>query len=716
VFDSLLCRIAAWLGAAACLAWAFGTLSFRDAEGVLRSELCLALALAGTLILAGLAKWLRASAFWFALALGGQAVALQMIDAGTRLHYQHYKPIGRLLADHPLLVSFLAAQTILVVCGLLRGRPALNSIRGGFRWWQLGAVALTFFLTSATVSREVPAYVAELFFAAFVQAVNLGNILVAVWVMPEGALTWLKSKADALAAARSERLAWAGAVWVAALAAALSFFVYQRHPHVADEVVYLYHAKYLAAGKLTLPAPPAPAAFNVDLMHYEPDRSYSPVPPGWPAMLAVGFLAGVPWLVNPLLAGANVLLAYWLLREIYDTATARAATLLLCVSPWHVFMAMNFMTHTFTLTCALCAALAVARARATGRVTWGLAGGAAAAGTGLIRPLEGLIVAGLLGLWSLGFGGRRLRLSSLAGLVLGFVGVSAVVLPYNKLLTGSSTVFPIMAYMEKYYGPKTNALGFGPERGLGWPIDPFPGHGPLDALVNANLNFFSVNTELLGWSAGSMLAIALLVFSGAMRGADYRMAAVIAAVVGIHALYWFSGGPDFGARYWFLILVPGVALAARGLQVLRARLEASGANGTRVLAAAVSLCVLALVNYFPWRVLDKYQHYLNMRPEIRDLARRHNFGRSLVLVRGDRYPDYASAAVYNPVDLRADEPVYAWDRSPEARGEALAAYSDRPVWIVNGPSVTRAGFQVAEGPLPAATLLADRGEKREVAP
>jgi hypothetical protein len=88
-----------------------------------------------------------------------------------------------------------------------------------------------------------------------------------------------------------------------------------------------------------------------------------------------------------------------------------------------------------------------------------------------------------------------------------------------------------------------------------------------------------------------------------------------------------------------------------------------------------------------------------MRSDVRQLARQHGFGRSLVLVRGERHPDYASAAAYNPVDLRADAPIYAWDASAEIRADVLRAYADRTVWILDGPTVTGDGFRIAAGPL-----------------
>jgi hypothetical protein len=175
------------------------------------------------------------------------------------------------------------------------------------------------------------------------------------------------------------------------------------------------------------------------------------------------------------------------------------------------------------------------------------------------------------------------------------------------------------------------------------------------------------------------------------------MLAAIAAVFVAHAFYWYGGGPDFGARYWHLMLLPLVVLTARGIEQFAARTEPFRAG-----AVVVSLCALSLLVYMPWRALDKYHGYLRMRPDIRALAAAHGFGRSLVLVRGERFPDYESAAVYNPLDWNAAAPVYALDKSPEIRARLIQAFPDRPVWIVDGPTRTSNGrFRVVAGPLQA---------------
>jgi hypothetical protein len=378
----------------------------------------LALMLLGWAITGHLAK----SAFWFALALIGQAVSLQLIDAGPLIHYQHYRPLGQLVRDYSLPLILLVVQAVLVVVGLGRRRSSIGAWLGrAFKVWQLVSVGLVLVVSSAALSRQVAAYVAELVIATFVSVVNLGNIVLAVWAVPGQVLmVWSKRlttllegprPGEVLSSNRPDRLALLAAVWVTVLAAFLSFFVYERHPHIPDEVIYLYQARYMANGQLKVSAPPVPEAFSIYMIPYKAAQWYSPFPPGWPALLALGMQLGAYWLVNPLLAGLNVLLTFGLIEELYDRRAARIAVLLLCISPWHIFMAMNLMSHTFILTCALAATVAIVQARRTGKALGSLGAGIAAGMACLVRPLDGLTVAGLIGLWAIGIGGRRLKLS-----------------------------------------------------------------------------------------------------------------------------------------------------------------------------------------------------------------------------------------------------------------------------------------------------------------
>lgn len=702
--------------------WAFSDPRFRNTEGFLDGTFCLMVSIGAALIILGwkIAGRLGKPAFWFVLTLVGQAVILQMIEAGPYCNYQHFKPLKDI---HPILLIYLAVQTVFVVAGF-RARWAKMRVWLGrhFKLWQLLGVGLVFFLYSATMSSNITVYLTELFFAAFVQAVNLGNIVLVVWALPTEAIVYLKQKLDKIFGQSQngeagipkkwDRFALCAAIWVTVFAGILCVVSYEKHPHIPDEISYIYQARYFAEGMITMPAPAVPEAFNLFLMDNDHGRWYSAQLPGWPAVLAFGFLLGVPWLVNPVLAGVNILLISHFLLELYDRRTARMTVFLLCFSPWYIFMAINFMGHTFTLTCALVAALAVLRARKSSKAIWGWLGGIAVGMMSLIRPLEALALAGLLGLWAIGIGGKRLKYSAIVGLLIGAMIIGSAGLFYNKYLTGHPAKFPFMVCMDKVNGPGSNALGFGPNRGFGWHknyrfLDPYPGHSPLESFINANLNIFAINTELFGWSTGSLVLIAIVLFSRKMCRSDRIMLAVICAIIGIHTFYWFSGGPDFGARYWFLIIVPCVVLTVRGIEYLVGKLNSDSdqTRGVHAVIAVVLLCMMALLNYIPWRAVDKYHHYRGFRPDIRKLAKEYDFGKALILISGNNYNEYPSAAIYNPVDLRDDKPVYAWDASPEIRRQLLQNYSDRMVWILNGPSVTHKGFEVAAGPVSAAELL-----------
>ncbi|MBV7327907.1 glycosyltransferase family 39 protein [Chloroflexi bacterium TSY] len=663
--------------------------------------------------------------FWFFLALVGQAVSLQLIDSGPVAGYQHYYSLNQFITEtNPMWLLGIAVQSVLVLAGFANKRQQIiDWLRQSLRLWQIIGIVLLFASSSAAVSRNIFGYLVELPFATYIQFINLANIVLFAWTIPTDVLERFTRFFDRLLSmAKSDhttrsntspfaldRVAIFAAIWVTFLALTLNFFSYQSHPHIPDEVVYLYHARYLAEGMLTVPAPPVPEAFSFYMIPYAQEQWYSIFPPGWPAILALAMPFNIPWLVNPILLGISMLLAFSLLLELYDRRMARTALLLLSTSPWFIFMGMNFMAHMFTTVCALAATLGIVRARRTDRIGWAWLAGGAVGAVSLIRPLDGLLMAVLLGLWAIGLGGKRLKLTSLMAFGLGTILVGALVLPYNLSITGSMTTFPLSKYYVDYFGPKANALGFGSERGLGWAIDAFPGHSPFEAIINSSLNVFSINIELFGWSTGSLILVLLLIFSGRWQKKDYLWFAPIVLIPMVYGLYWFNGGPDFGARYWYLVLIPLVVLTIRGMQQLSKQLANndmhSGFIDPRVMVAVLSLGIFSLINFSPWRAVDKYYHYRGMQPGITELAQQHSFGSSLVLIRGNS-DDYQSTWLNNPLDPFAEVPIYAWDQGPEIRAKLAKAYTERPVWIVDGPSVTGTGFTLIEGPITSLQLAA----------
>lgn len=591
---------------------------------------------------------------WLLLAAAGQAALLSFVDAGPLIHFQHY----RFAAKASIwAAAVMAVQSALVIRALPRLPRALIAIAA---------------VLAVIPSPDPSAYAIEAALASAAVIINLANF----WMLARAIPQPLRDFADRLLDSRW--LVPAAAVWCFAVPAVLSTLAYQKHPHISDEVSILFHARYFAEGLWFMPLPPVPEAFKMDLMTQRADRWYSPFPPGWPALLSLGVRAGVPWLMNPLLNAANLLLASALLRRILDSRTAALATLLFALSPWALFLAMSYMTHTFSLTCGIAGAYCVARSRESGSPAWAVLAGFAAGAATWIRPLEGMVVAVLLGLWLLG----SRRVAAVAMAVSGALTASAQLF-YNAHITGNARTFPVMEYFDLYYSPPgRNALGFGPTRGFEWPIDVWPGHSPAEALLNSFANAITLNTELLGWAMGSLVLIGTL---RKFARTDWWMIAVCAGSVISQAFYWYGSGPDFGPRYWFPIVIPMSVLVARALRDLD------------TVPAGLALSAVAMLLFIPWRAADKYRGYLRMSPDVLELAATHRFGNALVFIRGDEYPDYASAGVYNPIGLR-EGPVYVREGSPEREAELRAAFPNRPVWRVDGPTITGGGYRVAEGP------------------
>ena len=658
------------------------------------------LAVALAVAAAGLRSTLRPAALWAAAIGVGQAASLQLVHAGPSVHYQHYRlASGGFEPFDAFCWAFLSGQALWVALALWPRRAQLRrfvALRLGLRGVAL--VALVFVGTAAFPSRELGDYAREVALATAVRVTLLGSVVALFVSLPEASRRALSEWTSALIAGPSPAPRWPRLVlWCAVFAtvasAALALFSYERHPHVPDEVAYLLHARYFAEGALGAPVPPVPEAFDVYLWPCTELRCYSPVPPGWPAMLSLGWLLGIAWLVNPLLAGAGILATHRLLRRLYDEQTARLTVLLLATSPWYLTVSMSWMTHAFSLVCALVAASCVARMAARKNTHWLAAalGGVAIGLISLTRPLEGVIVAGVLGVAALA---ARLRFIQLALLGGATAVVGGLVFPYNAAITGDALRFPIMAYADQALGVGVNSLGFGPDKGTHWGgLDPFPGHGLGDVIVNSLLNGVAIDGELFGWAIGSTLPIAILLGLGRLRRNDFWLLFWVGAIVFAHAFYWYSGGPDFAARYWYLSIVPLAALGARGVLELGAGDGEASRRGLLV-AGALLLSLSAVVNVVPWRAIDKYHHYRGMQPGVREILAELDTPEVLLLVAGEQHPDYASALVYTGLDPRGDEPIVAWNRSPEVAEALRAAFPERRVVFVDGPSVTGAGYRV----------------------
>lgn len=714
-------RTAFLLLAVACLVWAiWGT-------GVPTP------AIRWTLVVAGLAfallmmsegtSW-NISGRWLALALVGQACALQLVSAGKISHPQLFHPWREILGTYRgvfLLVIFLQGLAVLWFVHR-RWSPKI------WRWLKgaspVSVAVFLFLCVFASVSvapNTVRAFESES--GALVRPLvsEFSRIALGLLLSLTGALNLALIAAtvpyETLAKIHGcwetsdrRRLPWIAALWVVIVAALLAWFAFDRLPHIPDETAYLFHAKYFAAGKLWLPAPPEPDAFLCTMTIYDADRWYSSQLPGWPLVLAIGARAGLHWMVNPVLGGLAILLAHWFVRRLYDRTTADATILLLAFSPWFLYISASLMGHAVCLIFFLAGLLGAESARNRASLLGSLVAGISFGALAATRPLEALATAALIGVWWLTAGWQKLRVAALATAVIAGLAVSAAHLAYNRVVTGDAFLLPFEQMMDKlgYHG--INRVGFGPDVGsFGWThLDPLPGHGLADVLVNANQNSYMVHFELFGWACGSLLLVFFLASTRRFKSDLLQWGLLFAVGLGM-SFYWYGGGADLGARYWYLMILPCVVLTVRAAQWLSQTnaLRAEG-FGQRVWLFLILATFIGFVNVVPWRAIDKYSGYRSVTGEVRRLDQRYGFGRSLVFVRGEvpslpwRSSVYTAAFALNPLTYERDEagPIYVRDLGEESRERLRRYYSDRPAWILADPSMTGRGFQVLEGPLP----------------
>ena len=62
--------------------------------------------------------------------------------------------------------------------------------------------------------------------------------------------------------------------------AAVAYFAFERLPHLEDEVAYLFQAKTMALGRLTVPSPSQPEAFWTPFVLDYQGQRFGKYPPG----------------------------------------------------------------------------------------------------------------------------------------------------------------------------------------------------------------------------------------------------------------------------------------------------------------------------------------------------------------------------------------------------------------------------------------------------
>lgn len=449
------------------------------------------------------------------------------------------------------------------------------------------------------------------------------------------------------------------AVFIAALVfieCLLAYFVLaQRSPVSGDDFAFLYQAQLFASGRVTAvdqlfdPAHPQHACAATKCLTDHDGHRFSKYPPGWSALLAAGVALRAPWVINPLLAAALVLLMLGYAERRLGRDAARDAGTLLALCAFFAYYGGSFRAHTATALLVFGAFLLWERAEreARGRAVLLAAAGALLGASALVRYLDWVP----LFVWIAAVLARRRRARDLFFFAAGFAAIAAVNLLYGWLIAGNPAATPTGLYDS----------------------------GGLHDRLHLSWQGFAVTGARLATLAGVFPPVLLLAVYARRVGrsaAARRNLALFGLSLGVYFFYPASvGGP--GPRYlltYFPFLVLTVA-------ELLAQLHAEGSPRPRLLRhLALAALVLGSVSFAAIEA-----RVLHGRRDLERTLARHGVDRGIVLLKSGTYKTNRGDLLRNPPDLDTAQLLYfAWC-DDAGRAELLERFAGRPVWVYEYP-------------------------------
>ncbi len=457
--------------------------------------------------------------------------------------------------------------------------------------------------------------------------------------------------------------------------------VLQRMPHVQDSVAYLFQAKTFALGRLWVPMPPDPDFFKHEFILMDGGRWFSKYPPGWPMLLALGVLAGAPWVVNPICGALGVFVIYRLGSDAFRPRVGVIAAVLAAASPFVLFLSGSMMSHPSGLLFAVLFAWAFWHATTSKRPTLPATLSGAAFGMGfLIRPYTMVVIALPFAIYAVYRIVREPRdlLGRYVPAAIASIPFVAAFLAYNAYFTGN----PLYPPQQLWWA--FDRVGFGPGNGP-W------GFTPIDALNNTSHNLLQLVEHTYGWPEFLTLSFAMIPFlTGRFRTWDWLLLVGFAAVVVGYGLWW-ADGIMYGPRFYYEGIGFLLLLTARGIDVLLdfARRVPRVVTPLAVCALVIGLIAFNAEYYFPgqWQLYHGYNYVNHSKLDAVAKAGIHH---ALVFADvGQWYEWWEYGMVFSANDplLRGDV-IYARDLGMPTDEKLMHDFPGRTYYRLDGTTLT----------------------------
>ncbi|MBV9947489.1 MAG: glycosyltransferase family 39 protein [Myxococcales bacterium] len=371
---------------------------------------------------------------------------------------------------------------------------------------------------------------------------------------------------------------------------------FRAFPFSGDEYSNELQAEIFARGSLSVPAPPHAKLFWVDHVVMD-DRVRSKYPPGASALLALGVLVGLPWLVTPLEGALTLLCLRWAARSAWDDRAALVAVFVAGTSPLFMFNAASFYSHAAVCLWLALALAALVHHRRDPRRRWPVLAGLSIGAAFLTRPFDALVFAAclpLLGRW------RQI----LPWAALGGLPAVAATLLYQKAQFGGPFVDGYSVY-EPTFRMIYGARGASPNLRLAYVVDP----------DQSWQHFERLRALLVDWIAPGAVFVAMTGLALLSRGPgeqrslrNFLVGLVVAPALAFLPT-WIMADDGPNTRYLSTMIVPIALLAGPGwAEVERRVAELLGEDGGRAVALfSAALAVVMFVSVASARLPAVFQ-------------------------------------------------------------------------------------------------------------
>ena len=471
--------------------------------------------------------------------------------------------------------------------------------------------------------------------------------------------------------------------------------IFEAIPHIEDEIAYVWQAKALTEGHLTIASPPDEHSFLVPfVVDYEGLR-FGKYPPGWPAVLALAIRLGARAWINPLLAGLGVWLTYLLGKRIFTEFVGLLAAGLTVISPFFLMNSGSLLSHPLGLvlsslfTLGWLASFFENKAEqlppsSQSKKQWrySIMAGLSLGALILTRPFTALAVAlpfGIHGIYLLIRRDARTRLRLLLIALMGVFFVGLYLL-WQYALTGNALLNPYTLWWPY------DKIGFGPGHGRS-----AAGHTLDMAWLNTRYSLNMGWYDLFGWASFSWVFLPFGLLAARRNPKALLIGSVVVSLVLVYMTYWI-GSALFGPRYYYEGLFSLTLFSAAGITWLAgwpiragaAFIRYSGWRKLRPLLITLVLGVLIGINltlYLPIR-LDSMIGLYNI-----ELSDQEPFETpsalpltpALVIVHSQRWMEYGALLDLENPELTTPF-IFAWSISPSTDSKLGNDFPGRAVY------------------------------------